>query len=430
MTNARRLALCAALAAALTGAALPATASAAPPVPGTEKVSVAPDGADSDRGSVVGGMSANGRYVAFRSQAANLVAGDTNDATDAFVRDLRTGVTSRVSTAADGSQSDGNVEDVSLSADGRHLAFSSTATDLVPGDTGGRWHVYVKDLRTGAVERLDDKQAPGYDTGRQPAISADGRYVAFAASRSEGSSEHDQHARAYRVDRRTGTAVRVSQAPDPGRWRSVTNLSISADGTRVGYQFFVPFPTSGDWSDIYVRDVPSGELWQADKAPDGVVPDAQSEYPSVSADGRYVLFRSLDSRLTPGDTNNGQNMFIRDLKTGFDPTDRRRRPGRVHRVRCPQRRQPPPRLRLGRLRGPRPHTACVCTRPAHRRHHPRQRRHRRGQERRLRDRSGDRRARPQCRLRLLLGRSGAGRHLGQPAHVRTPPAVIGTRQPR
>ncbi|WP_405569801.1 hypothetical protein OG418_34720 [Streptomyces phaeochromogenes] len=316
MTNPRRLALCAALAAALTGVALPATASAAPPVPGTEKVSVAPDGADGERGSVVGSLSANGRYVAFRSQAANLVAGDTNGVTDAFVRDLRTGVTSRVSTAADGSQGDGSVEDASLSADGRYLAFSSTATNLVPGDTGGRSHVYVKDLRTGAVERLDDKQAPGYDTGGRPAISADGRYVAFAASRSEGSSEHDQHARVYRVDRRTGTAVRVSQAPDPGRWRSVTNLSISADGTRVGYQFFVPFPTSGDWSDIYVRDVPSGELWQADKAPDGVVPDAQSEYPSVSADGRYVLFRSLDSRLTPGDTNNGQNMFIRDLKTG------------------------------------------------------------------------------------------------------------------
>ncbi|MEV0557155.1 hypothetical protein AB0I27_27325 [Streptomyces sp. NPDC050597] len=92
----------------------------------------------------------------------------------------------------------------------------------------------MKDLRTGAVERLDDEQAPGYDTGHQPAISADGRYVVFAASRSEGSSEHDQHARVYRVDRRTGTAVRVSQAPDPGRWRSVTNLSISADGTRVG----------------------------------------------------------------------------------------------------------------------------------------------------------------------------------------------------
>ncbi|MEU5342347.1 hypothetical protein AB0H18_16155 [Streptomyces sp. NPDC020766] len=319
MTNARRLALCAALAAALTGAALPATASAAqaaPAAPGTEKVSVAPDGADGDHGSGVSGLSANGRYVAFRSQAANLVAGDTNGTTDAFVRDLGTGVTSRVSTAADGSQGDGDVEDVSLSADGRHVAFSSTATNLVPGDTGGRSHVYVKDLRTGAVERLDDEQAPGYDTGRQPAISADGRYVAFAASRSEGSSEHDQHARVYRVDRRTGTAVRVSQAPDPGRWRSVTNLSISADGTRVGYQFFVPFPTSGDWSDVYVRDVPGGELWQADKAPDGAVPDAQSEYPTVSADGRYVLFRSLDSKLTPGDTNNGQNMFIRDLETG------------------------------------------------------------------------------------------------------------------
>lgn len=313
MTTARRAALGAALIIALTGVALPASA-APQPVPRTEKASVAPDGADGDAWSTAEGLSADGRYLAFTSRAGNLVAGDTNDARDAFVRDLRTGETRRVSTAADGTQADTGVHDISLSANGRYAAFSSNASNLVPGDTGSRTHVYVKDLKTGAVDRIEDV-APGYDSANSPVISANGRYVALVAGRSEP-VQGDAWGSVHRVDRKTGTAVRVSQVPDANRPRSVTNISIGADGERVGYQYFVPFPSSGDWSDIYVRDVPSGKLWQADKAPDGVVSDAQSEYSSLSADGRYALFRSLDSKLTPGDTNNGQNAFIRDLETG------------------------------------------------------------------------------------------------------------------
>ncbi|WAU84700.1 hypothetical protein O1Q96_36440 [Streptomyces sp. Qhu-G9] len=315
MTTAQRAALGAALIIGLTGVALPASA-APQPAPRTEKASVAPDGADGDGWSTARGLSADGRYLAFVSQADNLVADDTNGESDAFVRDLRTGVTRRVNTTAGGGQSDARVFDLSLSADGRYAAFGSDATDLVPGDTGGRSHVYVKDLRTGAIERIEDGFAPGYDTAGAPVISADGRYVALVASRSELSPEADGDGRVYRVDRRTDTAVRVSEVPDADRRRSVTNLSISADGNRVGYQFFVPFPSRGDWSDIHVRDVPSGKLWQVDKAPDGAVSDGQSEYSSLSADGRYALFRSLDSQLTPGDTNGTQNAFIRDLKTG------------------------------------------------------------------------------------------------------------------
>ncbi|MFJ4204568.1 TolB family protein [Streptomyces sviceus] len=78
----------------------------------------------------------------------------------------------------------------------------------------------------------------------------------------------------------------------------------------------MPYPTSGDWSDAYVRDVRSGALIRADQAPDGKVSDAQTEFPQVSADGRYMVFASLDSQLTPDDTNKGHNVFVRDLRTG------------------------------------------------------------------------------------------------------------------
>ncbi|MGA5899544.1 TolB family protein [Streptomyces venetus] len=287
-------------------AALPATAAPAP-VPRTEKASVAPDGSEGDASSSGPSLSADGRYLAFVSSAGNLVAGDTDGAADAFVRDLKTGTTRLASTAA----GVGPVDDVALSGNGRYLAFSATGA----GD--GLGHIWVKDLKTDALQRVKDTVDTGYDTARQPAISADGRYVAFVAERSEFTQGDDVRGRVYRVDRTSGKAVRISQVPAPGdRKTAATHPSISADGSRVGYQFFVPHPASGDWSDAWVRDVASGELIQADRAPDGRASDGQSEFPQISADGRYAVFNSLDSQLTPDDTNKGHNVFVRDLKTG------------------------------------------------------------------------------------------------------------------
>ncbi|MGW1030276.1 TolB family protein [Streptomyces sp. NPDC002577] len=285
-TIGRRAALGAALALAIGGVtALPATASPKP-VPRTEKASVAPDGTEGNKGSSGQSLSANGRYLAFVSAADNLVKGDTNGVADAFVRDLKTGTTRLVSTAADGGLGDGSVFEVSLSADGRYLAFSSRG-NYTSGDTGGHTHVWVKNLKTGAIQRLRDSFDTGYDSGGQPAISADGRYVAFVAQRSDPTPVEDGRGRVYRVDRVTGAAVRISQIPEPGAAKSSAGKpSISADGSRVGYQFFIPFPSRYDWSDVYVRDVPSGELIQVDKAPDGAVSDGHTEYMQVSANGR------------------------------------------------------------------------------------------------------------------------------------------------
>ncbi|GAA3491890.1 hypothetical protein [Streptomyces cremeus] len=316
MHAATRTALGAAVVAALTALTLPSATATPAPAPRTEKASVSSGGAEAAKGASDAEISRDGRYVVFRSEAANLVPGDTNNASDVFLRDLAEGTTVRVSTAANGAQADGPADGPTISADGTHVAFVSAATNLAPGDTGGQVHAYVKNLRTGAVERVEDAVAPGYDTSGGVRLSADGRYVAFTASRSEHSFEPDQHTRAYRLDRGTGRTVRISEPSTTERPRSATSLSISGDGQRVAYQFFSPQPSRGDWSDIHVRDVRTGKLYEADKPPAGAVSDGQSEQTRLSADGRYVAFSSLDSRLTPGDTNGAHNVHVRDLETG------------------------------------------------------------------------------------------------------------------
>ncbi|MFJ4204569.1 TolB family protein [Streptomyces sviceus] len=177
--------------AALATAALTGPAAGAAPgaphtkAPYTEKATVAPDGTEGNAGSGGQSISADGRRVAFVSGADNLVAGDTNGLEDAFVRDLKTGITRLASAGEDGNPWHGHVLDLSLSANGRYLAFTSNATY----DTADN-HIWIKDLRTGTLQRVDDAVDPdaGYVSAGAPALSADGRYVAFVAlhSGSEG----------------------------------------------------------------------------------------------------------------------------------------------------------------------------------------------------------------------------------------------------
>jgi Tol biopolymer transport system component len=129
----------------------------------------------------IGGISANGRIVALTSIASNLVPDDTNGEQDVFVRDLRTRRTTRVSVGQDGAQADGGSGFASLSGDGRYVAFDSNATNLVPGDTNGTQDVFVHDRRTGRMKRVSvtaggDQADRG---GQDPELSADGRFVAF-----------------------------------------------------------------------------------------------------------------------------------------------------------------------------------------------------------------------------------------------------------
>jgi Tol biopolymer transport system component len=210
----------------------------------TTRVSIATGGAQANGGSSGASISADGRYVAFQSDAGNLVPGDTNGAPDVFVRDRVTGATTRVSVATGGTQANNNSQRSAISADGRYVAFSSDANNLVAGDTNGCDDVFVHDRDTGATTRVNvatDGTQANENCRYNPltlgvAISADGRYVAFDSTAGNlvaggAASPRDVFVR----DRVTGATTRVSVPSGSPDFGGSYSPAISADGRYVAF---------------------------------------------------------------------------------------------------------------------------------------------------------------------------------------------------
>jgi len=216
-----------------------------PAAPGTtERVSVDSAGTGGDGLSSPPAISAGGRYVAFASRASNLVAGDTNDATDIFVHDRQTGTTELVSVNSSGSHGNDSSFHPSISADGRYVAFWSNASNLVADDTNGTSDVFVHDRQTGATRRVsvDSSGAQGNDYSFSPAISADGRYVAFRSSASNLVATDTNDADDIFVhDRQTGTTERVSVDSNGNEGNS-----FSFDGATSAYARHVALESDPD----------------------------------------------------------------------------------------------------------------------------------------------------------------------------------------
>lgn len=292
-------------------------------------------------------ISANGRYVAFPSLASNLVHGDRNDVSDIFVKDLRTGAVRSASRGGDGPSFD----PPALSADGRFVAFVSSATNLVPGDTNNVDDVFVTDMHTGRVERVSGGNGPADGS---PAISADGRYVAF---RSEAWTlvEGDTNgvADVFLADRLTGKVTRISTSSSGTQGDklvhhglamsadmfvkdvvsgAVERVNVSAtgeqttsytlipaitpDGSRVLFVAWGDTLVPGDTPDIFMKDLHTKAITRVNTRQDGTVSDAQPYQPSVSANGRFVVFSSLATNLVRRDTNNVDDVFLKDMHTG------------------------------------------------------------------------------------------------------------------
>jgi len=167
----------------------------------TRRVSISSEETQANRRSAYSAISADGRYVAFLSKASDLVANDTNGDWDVFVRDRQQGTTERVSISSAEGQATGDSWALSISADGRYVAFQSVASDLVGKDTNGDWDVFVRDRQRGTTRRVSLTSAGGEAAGSStsPSVSADGRYVAFQSYASDLVANDGPDGRARRL---------------------------------------------------------------------------------------------------------------------------------------------------------------------------------------------------------------------------------------
>lgn len=288
-----------------------------------ELVSRAADGAPADGPSGEPSIAADGDRVAFTSSAPGL-AGPDGPAADVFVRDLAAGTTLLVSRAgAAGPGGDGASGAPAISADGRHVAFESRADNLSDADVPGVSDVFVADLATGAVTLVSRAGGPagaGGDAGSfAPAISADGRHVAFHSLAGNLSADDGHQFDVFVRDTLTGTTTLVSRADGvagPGGNGASTAAAISADGRRVAFASDAAdlAPGDHDGTDVFVRDAAAGTTTLVSRAdgPAGAPGERSSRAPAISADGTRVAFESAADDLSPDD-GDGADVFVRDL---------------------------------------------------------------------------------------------------------------------
>lgn len=273
----------------------------------TERVSVSSDGQQGNSFTLTPTLSADARYVGYNSGATNLVAGDTNGQTDSFVFDRQTRTTTRVSVATGGGQSDGLSSPPSFSADGRYVVITSDATNLVAGDSNGQTDVFVHDRTTRVTSRVSvgSSGTQGDLGSREGSISGDGRYVTFHSDATNlVADDTNATTDVFLHDRTTGVTSRVP-APRAGEAREPV---ISADGNVVVFGNRTGF-ASGQ---LFAYDRAAGTTEQLSVAMDGGDSNDSVYAPAVSADGRTVAFYGFASNLAPGSTEWRADVYLRD----------------------------------------------------------------------------------------------------------------------
>ncbi len=288
-----------------------------------ERISVSSAGAQANRASHAQGgnvaVSGDGAIVAFYSAATNLVAGDTNRASDIFVRDRSAGVTQLISVASDGTPGNGPSFWPSISADGRLVAFQSEASNLVPDDTNNLSDIFVHDRVSGVTIRACRTQGNGASSN--PAISRDGRFVAFASYATNlVAGDTNGKVDIFVCDLASGVAERVSVDSKGAQGNGDSILpALSADGNIVGFKSLADNLVPGDRNnvvDVFVFDRTSRRTERISVSITGGNADDFSFPPSLSDDGRFVAFGSAATNLVSNDANHVSDVFVRDRQIG------------------------------------------------------------------------------------------------------------------
>ncbi len=290
----------------------------------TQLLSVDSNGVQGNDESFVSSIAADGTCVVFESLATNLVPNDTNGVDDVFIRDLSTNTTERVSVDSFGNEGNGPSYGPGASHDGRYIVFASSASNLVLGDNNGAKDIFVRDRLLGQTIRVDvDSNGVEANLGAQFAwISDDGRHVAFESlSTNLASGDTNGVLDIFVRDLDHNTTTRVSVDSNGVQANGVsTSAAISANGRFVVFgsvaSNLAPGDTNGDW-DVFVHDLFTGQTERVSVASDGTGANHYSPRGTISADGRYVAFKSNATNLVPNDTNNASDIFVRDRRRGL-----------------------------------------------------------------------------------------------------------------
>jgi hypothetical protein len=269
-------------------------------------------------------LSADGRFVVFDSLAANLVSNDSNVVDDIFVRDRVNDTTERVSVSSGGDQANDLSTRPAISGDGNLIAFQSEATNLVADDTNGASDVFVHDRTSGQTTRVSvaSDGTQGDAVSFLADISADGRYVVFSSDATNlVANKTTIYRDIYVHDRLTGTTERANLSSTGEEANSNSFVGhISGDGRFVTFNSIasnlVPDDTNGGLTDIFIRDLVNGTTERVSVSSDEAEADGISNAAFPSFDGRYVVFSSDATNLVADDTNGTTDIFVRDREKG------------------------------------------------------------------------------------------------------------------
>lgn len=292
----------------------------------TTRVSLANGGGEATGGESTGSaISDDGRYVAFLSEATNLVAGDTNGMRDAFLHDRETSTTTRISVSTGGVEGDQNAFEVAMGSSNRYIGFASSATTMVAGDTNGLADIFLYDTDTAVTTRgsvaSGGTEGTGGTSSQSISLTADAAALVFFTDNSnivagDTNGTNDVFLRRPAAD--TTERVSVATGGVEGTGGDALQAAISGDGRIVTYMASMTNLVAGDTNaaqDIFVYEIDTGTTTRVSVSSGGAEATGANNAPAVNMDGRYVAFLSGANNLVSGDTNGASDVFLHDRQT-------------------------------------------------------------------------------------------------------------------
>ncbi len=283
----------------------------------TTRISVHSNGTEANGASFLPAISSDGSTIAYSSEASNLVPGDTNSASDVFAYDVTTGTTTRISVDSNGNQGDFGGFRAAISGDGSTITYESEATNLVPGDTNATYDVFAHDLATGTTTRIsvDSNGNQGNSYSWQPAISGDGSTITYTSDASNlvpGDTNGTFDVFAYDVATETTTRISVDSNGNQADDQS-SSPAISGDGSTITYISRASNLVPGDTNGTF--DVFAYDVATETTTRISIDSNGNSYGPAVSANGDTIAYSSNASNLVAGDTNGTFDVFAYDVAT-------------------------------------------------------------------------------------------------------------------